>query len=84
MKADAITFLNNKNSFSKGSGKLVGQMDPHTIEVDVEGKKEAFQLTDEAKKQLTTLKEGITLTFFFIENDIGQKVIQRFVLEVQK
>jgi hypothetical protein len=80
-EAKVVTDLIVKNSFSQGSGVLVGQMDPHTIEIDIEGKKIAFQLTEEAKKQYASLKEGRKASFFYTENETGQKTIQKFVLE---
>lgn len=57
-EAKVVTDLIVKKSYSKGTGVLVGQMDPHTIEIDIEGKKVAFQLTEEAQKQLPSLTEG--------------------------
>ncbi|MEH7157758.1 BsuPI-related putative proteinase inhibitor [Neobacillus drentensis] len=80
-EAKVVTDLIVNNSFNKESGVLVGQMDPHTIEVDINGKKTAFQLTEEAIKQLSSLKEGQQVSFLYKENDKGQKTIQEFVLE---
>lgn len=80
-EAKSVTNLIIKNSFAKGSGTYVGQMDPHTIEIDMEGKKVAYQLSDEARNQLSSLQEGGTVSFHYIENEAGQKVIQMFVEE---
>ncbi|MBV7508477.1 hypothetical protein KW850_24990 [Bacillus sp. sid0103] len=80
-EAKVVTDLLIKNSFSKGSGVLVGQMDPHTIEIDIEGKKVAFQLTEEAIRQLSSLKEGNQISFLYTENETGQKLIYKFVNE---
>ncbi|MEH7483558.1 BsuPI-related putative proteinase inhibitor [Neobacillus drentensis] len=80
-EAKVVTDLIVKNSFSKGTGVLVGQMDPHTIEIDMEGKKVAFQLTEDAIKQLSSLKEGEQVSFLYKENEPGQKLIQKFILE---
>jgi len=80
-EAKVVTDLIVKNSFNKGAGVLVGQMDPHTIEVDINGKKVAFQLTEEAIKQLSSLREGEQISFLYKENDKGQKTIQKFMLE---
>ena len=80
-EAKVVTDLIVKNSFSQGTGVLVGQMDPHTVEIDIKGKKVAFQLTEEAIKQLPSQKEGRNVSFFYIENKNGQKLIQRFLSE---
>ncbi|MEH7084958.1 BsuPI-related putative proteinase inhibitor [Neobacillus drentensis] len=80
-EAKVVTDFIVKNSFSKGSGVLVGQMDPHTIEIDIEGKKVVFQLTEEAIKQLPLLKEGKQVSFLYTENESGQKLIQKFITE---
>jgi Cu/Ag efflux protein CusF len=80
-EAKVVTDLIVKNSFSKGTGVLAGQMDPHTIEIDIEGKKVAFQLTEDAIKQLSSLKEGDQVSFLYKENETGQKLIQKFILE---
>ncbi|MBT2737609.1 BsuPI-related putative proteinase inhibitor [Bacillus sp. ISL-7] len=79
-EAKVVTDLIIKNSFSKGTGVLVGQMDPHMIEIDIEGKKVAFQLTEDAIKQLSSIKEGEQVSFFYKENETGQKLIQKFIL----
>jgi len=78
-EAKAVKNLNIKNSFSNGEGVYIGQIDPHTIEMDIEGKKIAFQLTNLAMQQLPSLKKGETVSFVYIENDQGQKVIQKFI-----
>ncbi len=80
-EAKVVTDLIVKNSFSKGTGVLVGQMDPHTIEIEMEGEKVAFQLTVDAIKQLPSLKEGEQVSFLYIENENGQKLLQKFALE---
>ncbi|WP_144548570.1 BsuPI-related putative proteinase inhibitor [Bacillus sp. X1(2014)] len=80
-EAKVVTDLIIKNSYSQRSGVLVGQMDPHTIEIDIEGKKVAFQLTEEAIKQLPLLKEGEQVSFLYTENESGQKLIHKFITE---
>ena len=71
-----------KSIYSKGSGLLVGQIDPHSIELDIKGEKIAFQLKEEAIQQLPSLKEGSEITFVYTENEI-QKTIERFLLEAK-
>jgi predicted small secreted protein len=79
-EAKVVTDLLVENSlYTKASGILVGQMDPHTIEVDVKGEKVAFQLTEEAMGQLPSLRDGNEITFVYTENDI-QKTIEKFLL----
>jgi hypothetical protein len=71
-----------KSLYKKASGILVGQMDPHSVEVDVKGEKAAFQLTEKAIGQLPSLIEGNEISFVYIENDI-QKTIEKFLLETE-
>ncbi|PFP22932.1 hypothetical protein COJ96_24855 [Bacillus sp. AFS073361] len=78
-EAKVVTDLIVNNSFSKGSGVLVGQIDPNSIEIDIKGKKVAFQLTEEAIKQLSQLNEGKQVSFLYTENETGQKLIHKFV-----
>ncbi|MEH7119255.1 BsuPI-related putative proteinase inhibitor [Neobacillus vireti] len=77
--AKVVKNFNIKSSFSNGEGVYIGQMDPHTIEMEIQRKKIAFQLTNTAMQQLSSLKEGETVSFVYIENDKGQKVIQKFI-----
>jgi Intracellular proteinase inhibitor len=82
-EAKVVTDLLVENSlYTKASGILVGQMDPHTVEVDVKGEKVAFQLTEEAIGQLPSLREGNEISFVYTENDI-QKTIEKFLLETE-
>lgn len=80
-QARVVTDLIVENSlYTKASGILVGQMDPHTIEVDMKGEKIAFQLMEEAIGQLPSLKDAGEISFVYTENEI-QKTIERFLLE---
>jgi Intracellular proteinase inhibitor len=82
-EAKVVTDLLVENSvYTKASGILVGQMDPHTIEVDVKGEKVAFQLTEEAMRQLSSLKDGSEISFVYTENEI-QKTIEKFLVETK-
>jgi hypothetical protein len=69
-----------KSIFTMASGIYTGQMDPHSIEVDMKGEKVAFQLKEEAIQQLPSLKEGNEISFVYTENEI-QKSIEKFLLE---
>jgi Intracellular proteinase inhibitor len=75
-----MDLLVEKSLFSKASGVLTGQIDPHSIEVDIKGEKVAFQLKEEAIQQLTSLKEGSEISFVYTENEI-QKTIEKFLIE---
>lgn len=66
--------------YTKASGVLVGQIDPHSIEVEKEGEKISYQLKEEAIQQLPMLKEGSVISFVYTENDI-QKTIEKFFIE---
>ncbi|MFJ5716978.1 BsuPI-related putative proteinase inhibitor [Neobacillus sp. NPDC093127] len=80
-EAKAVTDLIVKNSFSKGSGELVGLIDNHTVEIDIDGIKTAFQLTEEAQQQYKSLKEGAHVSFVYKENEHEQKVIEKFEVD---
>jgi hypothetical protein len=69
-----------KSLFTKATGIFTGQIDPHSIEVDMKGEKVAFQLKEEAIQQLPSLKEGSEISFVYTENEI-QKSIEKFILE---
>jgi hypothetical protein len=75
-----MDLLVEKSLFSKASGVFTGQIDPHTIEVDIKGEKVAFQLKEEAIQQLPSLKEGSEISFVYTENEI-QKTIEKFLIE---
>lgn len=80
-QAKVVTDLVVKKSlYTQASGVLVGQIDPHSIEMDMNGVKIAFQLKEEAIQQMQTLKEGSQVSFVFTENDI-QKIIEKFLTE---
>lgn len=69
-----------KSLFTKAMGIYTGQIDPHSIEVDMKGEKVAFQLKEEAIQQLQYFKEGSEISFVYTENEI-QKSIEKFLLE---
>jgi hypothetical protein len=75
-----MDLLVEKSLFSKASGVFTGQIDPHSIEVDIKGEKVAFQLKEEAIQQLPSLKEGSEISFVYTENEI-QKTIEKFLIE---
>lgn len=69
-----------KSLYSKGSGEYFGQMDPHTIEVKINDEAIAFQLSEEAIQQLSSIKQGEKISFIFSETDI-QKTIEKFIVD---
>jgi hypothetical protein len=75
-----MDLLVEKSLFTKASGVFTGQIDPHSIEVDIKGEKIAFQLKEEAIQQLPSLNEGSEIWFVYTENEI-QKTIEKFLLE---
>jgi hypothetical protein len=75
-----MDLLVEKSLFTKASGVFTGQIDPHSIEVDIKGEKIAFQLKAEAIQQLPSLNEGSEIWFVYTENEI-QKTIEKFLLE---
>lgn len=75
-----MDLLVEKSLFTKASGLFTGQIDPHSIEVDIKGEKVAFQLKEEAIQQLPFLSESSEISFVYTENEI-QKTIEKFLLE---
>lgn len=65
--------------YLEGKGTYLGQMDPHTIEISVDGVPSAFQLTDRAISQLASIQEGLEVQFVYTETNIEQKTIEKFV-----
>lgn len=68
------------SKYAKGSGEYVGRMDPHSIEMIIKGETTAFQLSEEAIQQITTIKEGSTVSFLYSDDGI-QKTITKFIIE---
>jgi hypothetical protein len=69
-----------ESKYSKGSGEYIGRMDPHSIEMVVDGETTAYQLSEEAIQQITTIKEGSTVSFLYSDDGI-QKTIAKFIIE---
>lgn len=69
-----------ESDYAKGSGEYVGRMDPHSIEMVVEGETTAFQLSEEAIEQISKIKEGSTVSFLYSDDGI-QKTIAKFIIE---
>lgn len=78
-QAKVVTDFTVENSkLSKGEGTLVGLMDPHSVEIDINGEKVAFQLSEKAIEQIQAIKDGSSISFEYKENEYGQKVIESF------
>lgn len=75
-----MDLLVEKSLFTKASGVYTGQIDPHSIEMDINGEKVAFQLDEGAIQQLPALIEGSEISFVYTQNDI-QKTIKKFLLD---
>jgi hypothetical protein len=70
-----------ENSFSKTAGTLIGVIDPQSVEIEVDGKTSAYQLSDAAKSQIQFIHDGTNVEFLFSVNDNEQQVIQDFITE---
>ncbi|MGO4889075.1 BsuPI-related putative proteinase inhibitor [Anaerobacillus sp. MEB173] len=84
VEGEAVTteaFTVENSIYYKGVGLYVGQADPHTIEVELDGIPTAFQLTEHAQEQLVELEEGSEITFIYTDTEIEQKTIERFILQ---
>jgi hypothetical protein len=81
----AVDLLINNSPSTKGTGDLIGQMDPHTVEIMMNGVPTAFQLSEEAIDQLPLLNDGEGATFMYstkaLEGNIEQKTIEKFIFE---
>ncbi|GGO06704.1 hypothetical protein [Saccharibacillus kuerlensis] len=67
------------------SGVYNGQADPHTIEVDVDGKPMSFQLAQGVAKQLDGLTEGDAISFEYVEHPVeGSDVPQMEIQSLEK
>ncbi|MFS0863783.1 BsuPI-related putative proteinase inhibitor [Fredinandcohnia sp. 179-A 10B2 NHS] len=76
VKTDIII---NESLYTEGSGVLVGQIDPHSVEIKMNGTASAFQLSDEAIQQLSSLEDGDTISFVYSkEGDV--QTIKSFTL----
>ncbi len=60
-------------------GEYVGQIDPHSIEVIIEEGPVAFQLSDEAVKQVSNFKEGDLVKVEWVKNDNDQMVANKLI-----
>jgi Cu/Ag efflux protein CusF len=76
--------LVDKNLYLEGNGTYVGQIDNRSIEITINGKPIAFKLTDEAFKQLESIKEGDEVSFVYTDSKIEQKTIEKFQLKDSK
>jgi hypothetical protein len=76
--------LVDKNLYLEGEGTYVGQIDNRSIEITVNGTPTAFQLTDEAAKQLESIKEGEEVSFVYTDSKMEQKTIEKFHLKDNK
>jgi hypothetical protein len=70
-----------KQSAAKVSGEYIGQADPHTVELKVNGKETAYQLSDEAMQQIPSFKKGDQVTVVYKSNENNQMVIEKFLVE---
>ncbi|MFD2443941.1 hypothetical protein ACFSO7_08070 [Bacillus sp. CGMCC 1.16607] len=68
----------------EGTGILVGRIDPHSIEINMNGEPFAFQLTDFAMEQLIAFEDGVEVKFIYTDTKIEQKTIEKFIVEPNK
>ncbi|WP_066321637.1 BsuPI-related putative proteinase inhibitor [Bacillus sp. FJAT-29814] len=78
-EAKVSRHISVEKSFTKASGAYIGQIDPHTVELKVDGTETAYQLSEEAANQIASFKKDAQVTFVYKENDKGQKVIDKFL-----
>lgn len=70
-----------KQSAAKVSGEYIGQIDPHTVELKVDGEETAYQLSDAAMQQIPSFKKGDQVTIVYKANENNQLVIEKFLVE---
>lgn len=62
----------NKVELIKASGTYVGQVDPHTIEIEFEDGAKAFQITEDQAIKIKELQTGAGISIQYVKNDKGQ------------
>lgn len=66
----------NKPAVMNDLGIYVGQVDPHTVEIETNEGPKAFQLTDQSAKQIDALQPNDNVRFEYIINKHKQNVLQ--------
>lgn len=75
----------DEHAVISATGEYVGQADPHTIEVDMDGTPTAFQLAEGVDAQLEGLNEGDSISFEYVEHPVeGSEVPQMEIQSLQK
>jgi hypothetical protein len=63
------------------TGVYIGQVDPHTVEVKINGESKAFQLSNEAQQNIENLSENQEITFHYYKN--GEQLIITHIQSIQ-
>lgn len=67
------------------TGTYNGQGDPHTIEIDMDGKPTSFQLSETATSQIEGLGEGDSVSFEYMEHPVdGSDTPQLEIQSIEK
>lgn len=57
------------------TGVYIGQVDPHSIEIESENGMAVYQMNEEIQKKLKSIQEGTQIEFSYEEIDTGQKIL---------
>ncbi|OWA33962.1 hypothetical protein B9G55_16620 [Saccharibacillus sp. O16] len=68
--ADNEETTDTEHEAISATGTYNGQADPHTIEVEMDGKATSFQLSESAETQLEGLNEGDMISFEYVEHPV--------------
>lgn len=63
-----------------GTGVYNGQSDPHTVEIEMDGKATAFQLGEGVDAEIAQLNEGDAVSFEYIEEPIAGDTTKQLTL----
>ncbi|MCR4435951.1 MAG: hypothetical protein QHH06_08780 [Clostridiales bacterium] len=70
------------DSSIKASGKYVGEIDGHSVEIVADGKPEAYIYNESLSSAIQALNEDDNVIFTYVKNEYGQKVLTK--IEVGK
>ncbi|WP_456279313.1 BsuPI-related putative proteinase inhibitor [Bacillus sp. AK128] len=80
-QAKVMMDLTIEHSYTQAAGTLIGVIDSHSVEIEVNGTTSAYQLSDAAKSQLQFIHDGTNVEFLYAVNENKQQVIQEFITE---
>jgi len=71
----------------KAEGEYVGEVDTHSVEINIKGTATVFQVDDEVSKQLADISDNSNVTIEYIEKETdagGEKVKQYWLKSIKQ